>query len=131
MFCAGVCTQSNVPSVSSINRILRNRAAERAATEYAKMASQVLHPIYRPWFAAPVTSALPYPPPTYLKTSFDTLISKPDCSGMKEDQATSQTHETDGNDTDDGMMIVLRYNLARLTSLIGYSVGCKRSHNLH
>nr|KAG5687035.1 hypothetical protein BaRGS_002408 [Batillaria attramentaria] len=49
----GVCSQANVPSVSSINRILRNRAAERAASEYAKMASQVLHPIYRPWFAAP------------------------------------------------------------------------------
>ncbi|XP_076436213.1 paired box protein Pax-6-like [Babylonia areolata] len=55
----GVCTQSNVPSVSSINRILRNRAAERAASEYAKMASQVLQPIYRPWFTVP--PALPFP----------------------------------------------------------------------
>ena len=35
----GVCTNSTAPSVSSINRILRNRAAERAASEYARAAS--------------------------------------------------------------------------------------------
>ncbi|KAH9418256.1 hypothetical protein DERP_010810 [Dermatophagoides pteronyssinus] len=32
----GVCTNSTAPSVSSINRILRNRAAERAAAEFAR-----------------------------------------------------------------------------------------------
>ncbi|KAL8613269.1 hypothetical protein ACOMHN_001593 [Nucella lapillus] len=64
----GVCSQSNVPSVSSINRILRNRAAERAASEYAKMASQVLQPIYRPWFAAP--PALPFGHPAYSSAAF-------------------------------------------------------------
>ncbi|XP_072049068.1 paired box protein Pax-6-like isoform X2 [Amphiura filiformis] len=37
----GVCTNSSVPSVSSINRILRNRAAERAAAEYARATEQV------------------------------------------------------------------------------------------
>merc|ERR1711981_1365803 len=31
-----VCTNSTAPSVSSINRILRNRAAERAAAEFAR-----------------------------------------------------------------------------------------------
>ena len=37
MFCmTGVCTNSTAPSVSSINRILRNRAAERAAAEFAR-----------------------------------------------------------------------------------------------
>ncbi|XP_071509797.1 paired box protein Pax-6-like [Diadema antillarum] len=36
----GVCTTSTVPSVSSINRILRNRAAERAAAEYARVTEQ-------------------------------------------------------------------------------------------
>ena len=36
----GVCTNNTAPSVSSINRILRNRAAERAAAEYAQ-ATQV------------------------------------------------------------------------------------------
>jgi len=36
---SGVCTNSTAPSVSSINRILRNRAAERAASEYARAAS--------------------------------------------------------------------------------------------
>ncbi|XP_071959461.1 paired box protein Pax-6-like [Antedon mediterranea] len=38
----GVCTASTTPSVSSINRILRNRAAERAATEYARATEQAL-----------------------------------------------------------------------------------------
>ena len=32
-----VCTNSTAPSVSSINRILRNRAAERAAAEFARV----------------------------------------------------------------------------------------------
>ncbi|CAG0890525.1 unnamed protein product [Cyprideis torosa] len=34
----GVCTNNTAPSVSSINRILRNRAAERAAAEFARAA---------------------------------------------------------------------------------------------
>ena len=32
----GVCTNTTAPSVSSINRILRNRAAERASLEYSR-----------------------------------------------------------------------------------------------
>ena len=36
-FRTGVCTNSTAPSVSSINRILRNRAAERAAAEFARV----------------------------------------------------------------------------------------------
>merc|ERR1712156_287168 len=32
----GVCNNTTAPSVSSINRILRNRAAERAAAEFAR-----------------------------------------------------------------------------------------------
>ncbi|XP_046395012.1 paired box pox-neuro protein-like isoform X2 [Ischnura elegans] len=35
----GVCTNATAPSVSSINRILRNRAAERAAAEFARAAA--------------------------------------------------------------------------------------------
>ncbi|KAK7094834.1 paired box protein 6 homolog [Littorina saxatilis] len=71
----GVCTQANVPSVSSINRILRNRAAERAASEYAKMASQVLQPIYRPWFTAPpaMTFPGPFPGSPFLKMTTPSL----------------------------------------------------------
>ncbi|XP_053381509.1 paired box protein Pax-6-like [Mercenaria mercenaria] len=42
----GICTSSNVPSVSSINRILRNRAAERAAVEYTKIASRSFMHLY-------------------------------------------------------------------------------------
>ncbi|GFN79692.1 paired box protein pax-6 [Plakobranchus ocellatus] len=62
----GICNHNNVPSVSSINRILRNRAAERAANEYAKVASQVLQPLYTSWWAGaapPSSSSVPLAPP--------------------------------------------------------------------
>ena len=65
-FFTGICNHSNVPSVSSINRILRNRAAERAANEYAKVASQVLQPLYTTWWAGaapPSTASTPLAPP--------------------------------------------------------------------
>ncbi|XP_033100244.1 paired box protein Pax-7-like [Anneissia japonica] len=42
----GICTASTTPSVSSINRILRNRAAERAAAEYARVTEQALLSTY-------------------------------------------------------------------------------------
>ncbi|CAG5118125.1 unnamed protein product, partial [Candidula unifasciata] len=59
-----VCSESHVPSVSSINRILRNRAAERAACEYARIASHVLRPLYT-WWPAPS----PLAPPAHLPAS--------------------------------------------------------------
>jgi paired box protein 6 len=43
-FISGVCTNATAPSVSSINRILRNRAAERAAAEFARAAGYGLYP---------------------------------------------------------------------------------------
>lgn len=43
VFVAGVCTNGTAPSVSSINRILRNRAAERAAAEFARAAGYGLY----------------------------------------------------------------------------------------
>jgi len=45
----GVCTNSTAPSVSSINRILRNRAAERAAAEFARAAGYA--GLYHPYAA--------------------------------------------------------------------------------
>ena len=55
---AGVCTNATAPSVSSINRILRNRAAERAAAEFARAAGYGLYPPHGyPGF--------PWPPPTH------------------------------------------------------------------
>ena len=54
---AGVCSQATLPSVSSINRILRNKAAERAAGEYARLASQALYSVYSPlWNVASYTN---------------------------------------------------------------------------
>ena len=37
MISEGVCNNNSAPSVSSINRILRNRAAERAAADFARV----------------------------------------------------------------------------------------------
>ncbi|XP_034945953.1 phosphatidylinositol 3-kinase 2-like isoform X2 [Chelonus insularis] len=39
----GICSNTTAPSVSSINRILRNRAAERAASEFARVAGYGLY----------------------------------------------------------------------------------------
>ena len=44
----GVCNQNTAPSVSSINRILRNRAAERAAADFARV-SHSGYPFYPPY----------------------------------------------------------------------------------
>ncbi|XP_035206752.1 paired box protein Pax-6-like isoform X2 [Stegodyphus dumicola] len=58
----GVCTNSTAPSVSSINRILRNRAAERAAAEFARAAGYGMYHPYAaaaafPWSAAAAAAA--------------------------------------------------------------------------
>ena len=59
---AGICTNGTAPSVSSINRILRNRAAERAAAEFARAAGYGLYSAAAaaypfPWGAAPLWHA--------------------------------------------------------------------------
>ncbi|GBP57558.1 Paired box protein Pax-6 [Eumeta japonica] len=69
-----VCTNATAPSVSSINRILRNRAAERAAAEFARAAGYGLYtapPAYGgfPWAGGGVWAGgvlppgVPAPPP--------------------------------------------------------------------
>lgn len=57
-FCVftGVCTNGTAPSVSSINRILRNRAAERAAAEFARAAGYGLYQVSHPY------ASFPWPP---------------------------------------------------------------------
>lgn len=62
----GVCTNSTAPSVSSINRILRNRAAERAAAEFARAAGYGMYHPYAaaaafPWSAAAAAAAASTP----------------------------------------------------------------------
>ncbi|XP_046143463.1 paired box protein Pax-6-like isoform X2 [Osmia bicornis bicornis] len=57
----GVCSNATAPSVSSINRILRNRAAERAAAEFARAAGYGLyaagpHPYFNSAHQHPTTS---------------------------------------------------------------------------
>ncbi|KAK4023026.1 hypothetical protein OUZ56_008463 [Daphnia magna] len=56
----GVCTNGTAPSVSSINRILRNRAAERAAAEFARAAG---YGLYSAVSAAAAGGGPPYPFP--------------------------------------------------------------------
>ncbi|XP_078323055.1 paired box protein Pax-6-like isoform X1 [Crassostrea virginica] len=62
----GVCTQSNLPSVSSINRIIRNRAADRTAMAYARMLNSSFCHIPPP--VPPLWSTMlhfPDPPPIH------------------------------------------------------------------
>ncbi|XP_018026791.1 nuclear pore complex protein DDB_G0274915 isoform X2 [Hyalella azteca] len=61
----GVCTNSTAPSVSSINRILRNRAAERAAADFARAAGYGLYNSY----AAAAAAAFPWANPASLLAS--------------------------------------------------------------
>lgn len=57
-----MCSNATAPSVSSINRILRNRAAERAAAEFARAAGYGLyaagpHPYFNSSAAAAAAAA--------------------------------------------------------------------------
>ncbi|KAJ8966500.1 hypothetical protein NQ314_003487 [Rhamnusium bicolor] len=61
-FISGVCTNATAPSVSSINRILRNRAAERAAAEFARAAGYGLYH-HHPYAAA--AAAFPWHSPLW------------------------------------------------------------------
>ncbi|EDW78789.2 uncharacterized protein Dwil_GK12629, partial [Drosophila willistoni] len=59
-----VCTNATAPSVSSINRILRNRAAERAAAEFARAASYgyAMHPTHpHPYTSFPTWTTAHHP----------------------------------------------------------------------
>ncbi|KAJ8726970.1 hypothetical protein PYW08_015367 [Mythimna loreyi] len=58
----GVCTNATAPSVSSINRILRNRAAERAAAEFARAAGYGLYAAPPPYGAFPWGGGGVWPP---------------------------------------------------------------------
>ncbi|XP_033730019.1 paired box protein Pax-6-like [Pecten maximus] len=90
LLAAGICTQCNLPSVSSINRILRNRAAERAAMEYARFVSRSLYPV-------------PYPPmwgsiPAHTMDVRDTSSRVPVIETQPETETSD--HEIEKDDTD-------------------------------
>lgn len=61
-FLIGVCTNATAPSVSSINRILRNRAAERAAAEFARAAGYGLYAAPAPYGGFPWAGGGVWPP---------------------------------------------------------------------
>lgn len=67
----GICDRENTPSVSSINRILRNKAAERAA-QFAMLERERQHlaSLYglHPWAAVAETQHIPWSYPTYHAT---------------------------------------------------------------
>ncbi|XP_065217322.1 paired box protein Pax-6-like isoform X2 [Planococcus citri] len=56
-----VCTNATAPSVSSINRILRNRAAERAAAEFARAAGYSLYHATHPYSSFHWAAAVTHP----------------------------------------------------------------------
>ncbi|XP_069122381.1 paired box protein Pax-6-like [Argopecten irradians] len=92
LLASGICTQCNLPSVSSINRILRNRAAERAAMEYARFVSRSLYPI-------------PYPPmwggiPTHPVDARDTHSRVPVIQTPSEVETSDHNTEKEDPDID-------------------------------
>lgn len=60
-FFTDVCTNATAPSVSSINRILRNRAAERAAAEFARAAGYSLYHATHPYSSFHWAAAVTHP----------------------------------------------------------------------
>ncbi|XP_072376038.1 paired box protein 6 homolog [Diabrotica undecimpunctata] len=120
----GVCTNATAPSVSSINRILRNRAAERAAAEFARAAGYGLyhpHPYATagfPWHsplwpngplglpgppgsgnptvmsASPVSSGSPHPDSGLLSSPPGTNLDKDDSSLDSSEQPKFRRNRT-------------------------------------
>ncbi|XP_063588379.1 paired box protein Pax-6-like isoform X1 [Penaeus indicus] len=87
-----VCTNSTAPSVSSINRILRNRAAERAAAEFARAAGYGLYNPYAfPWanpaLLSPLAAALP------LHAAAENAIGVKDSAGAHSDGEGGGSHK--------------------------------------
>ena len=104
----GVCTNNTAPSVSSINRILRNRAAERATEEFARAASSYNglfghhhwpHHVVPPAPAAlppPTTTSTIIPPSSIPLTSRETSLSPKTLSEEYiKDHDTESTHSDD------------------------------------
>ena len=71
----GVCTNNTAPSVSSINRILRNRAAERATEEFARAASS-FSGLYGPHWPHTATAIPQSTASTSIPPSIPSLISR-------------------------------------------------------
>lgn len=96
MFFKGVCTNATAPSVSSINRILRNRAAERAAAEFARAAGYGLYPPH------PAYPGFPWPAPSHMWPNAPTLPPNMTSPGSASTPRTlgspnSGSHDTPGS----------------------------------
>lgn len=106
----GVCTNATAPSVSSINRILRNRAAERAAAEFARAAGYGLYPPH----AYP---GFPWPAPTHMWPSGHGMpnIQSPGSASTPRTLGSpnSGSHETLGSP--DGSRLIGSMNSIELT----------------
>jgi paired box protein 6 len=113
----GVCNNNTAPSVSSINRILRNRAAERASAEFARAASGygMYHSAASLWPSASQSASASYPPCSAstpmmyhpgtfpaLKSRKDSSISpkSPPSSEAGQPPATSDDFESNVSDDD-------------------------------
>lgn len=98
-----VCTNHTAPSVSSINRILRNRAAERAAAEFARAAHSG-YPVYSP-YSLPWAQAAPSMWPGLSNSLIPGLF--PNMSSMRPPMSqvvtgrTPSPHCSSGNENED------------------------------
>ena len=77
----GVCTNNTAPSVSSINRILRNRAAERASIEFSR-ATSTFGNFYHP-AAQPHLQPAGHWPPTSLPLTLPPTINPAACTSRE------------------------------------------------
>lgn len=108
-----MCTNATAPSVSSINRILRNRAAERAAAEFARAASYgyAMHPTHPHPYTSfptwpthhPLWSAVPLPVGTAASGAGVGGLPPGSSSGYgSEGNASSNPNSNGNNNTNSG-----------------------------
>ena len=107
----GVCTNNTAPSVSSINRILRNRAAERASIEFSR-ATSTFGNFYHPAQPHPLQPAGHWPPtslPPILPPSINpaactsrepSLSPKTSDAEVKSQQCETEAGQSDFSDDD-------------------------------
>ena len=103
----GVCNNNTAPSVSSINRILRNRAAERAAADFARVSNTgfpYCSPYPPSWASAlPYLQGQPYPPgmPAGL-LSLHSSLTRPQMPHGLQHSPNSVASDTDTDKADGG-----------------------------
>lgn len=118
----GVCTQDNIPSVSSINRVLRNLASEnqkvlgQGTTMYDKLGllNGQAWPRPNPWYAPNASMAGLSAPSSYTQPNApSTVAGKKEMENLSASSDNGQGDGSQNGETDEQMRIRLKRKLQR------------------